>query len=310
LLSKKAYDQEIRCHHFPLLMFMFVFCIVTIGCASFQHSSYRTVLDSTTRDGSTEDRLDSYGPLKVVAAPTTASPILKVSFSKQLTQNIKYETKTHQEEVLKKEPTRFETNYKTLGYVAGLTAIGVIGTDNQTGRTIGLSVGGVIFAYFLFMSPQPPEETRYNKIAGSDGSYVTYREEKATVPAVGETLVMNQLVSSKTDSNGLATFAVENPKGFDSGVVIRHSQSNGRYVIRRIPRERTITKDWLETARKLELGIEAAHAIQTGVEAALEVFDPEVFIIATAAGVVLHILVEKLGTHTERYYEWVVIGTQ
>ena len=299
--------------HSVALIFIFISCILVslFGCASFHYLGSRTMPDETTKVGSVGSKVGGYGPLKINVTPTVDSPILKVYFPKQMIQKIRYETKTHQEEVFRRQPTRFKGKFLIMAGIAGATAFWTLelGLDNQSGPAGILALGGLAEVFYIFSTPRPPEEIKYVQIPGSNNVEITYKEETETITAAGETLVMDNRVSAKTDGNGVATFSVRNLVDFDKGIIISHPSSKAKYLISRIPKERTIQRDWVEAARRLELVVGAGEVIKIGVETVIKAIKPVVLITETIAGVVIHLLVEKFGTYTEQFYEWVVIST-
>jgi len=290
------------------LCFISIVCIFTslFGCASFKHSSYRIVSDGTTRVGLIDSKVISYGPPKIITAPTEESPTLKLFFPKQVINKYKYETKTHQEEILVKQKSKIEANLPILGGLFGATALWAAFLEEPK----ILSLGGLAAIFLLLKEPKPSAEIKYLRLPESNAVDYTYKSETESIAATDEILIIDRKVRVKTDKNGIVSFRVNNLSDFDIGVVLSHSSSNSKYLIRRIPRVLTIERDWVEAARKLELGVEAAEALNAAVKLAIGTINPEVVITKIVAGVVIHIVVEKLGTYKEHFFEWVVISTQ
>lgn len=276
--------------------------VLLAGCAHFQLAGYRPVADEAPRRiAVVAESLVSYGPLEVKSLPSTASPVLRVSLAKTIAQTVRYEARSHQEAVYTRQRSNIEANKLVLGVLLGFP---LLYAPKQVPLFLGLD------ALYVLVLPPPPPDSQAKPVPGSDGVLVSYQREALRIPAAGESLVTEAGRMFLTDGNGIASLHV-NPSWYDLGFRIRHAGARDSYLLRRIQRTRATTADWVETARQLHLGVEAGMAIRdlitlaaSGPESAPAVLT---VVIDAGLGLVIHYAIERLGTQTESYYDWVVI---
>ena len=95
------------------------------ACAQFQPQGYRTVKGSPERVGPPVDRVLGYGRLEVKRFPSESSPILHVYLEKKIARTTQYNRDTYQEEVYKKQVSRFEAFFNEYGVPYFYTNLGL-----------------------------------------------------------------------------------------------------------------------------------------------------------------------------------------
>lgn len=277
------------------------------GCAQFRFQGYRTVKRSPERVGPSVDRLLGYGRLEVKKPyPSESSPILHVYLEKKIARTMRYNRNTYQEEVYKKQVSRFEAFYKKYWVWYFCTQLALFIAEGER----ALPIAAVIALTVPIVEDKPKPEFQYHRVQGSGDVETYYREYERDVPAIGEPLVIDELTTVHTDTNGCARISFS-PSRFDTGIKINHAASGGLYLVRRVQRERTVEARWVKTVEMLGLVGGTANTIIKIVKKARAGLGPQAYIITLVVDVagtkIFSYAVRKLGTITEQYYDWVII---
>ena len=275
------------------------------GCAQFQFQGYRTVKGSPERVGPTVDRLLGYGLLDVQRFPSESSPILHVYLEKKIARTMQYNRDTYQEEVHKKQASRFEAFYKKYWVWYFFTQLALFIAEGER----ALPISAVIALAVPIVEDKPKPEFQYHRVQGSDDAETYYREYERGVPAVGEPLVIDELNTVYTDTNGCARISFS-PSRFDTGIKINHAASEGLYLVRRDQRERTKKASWVKTVEMLGLVGGKVKTIIDIVKNARAGLGWQAYLITlvvdVAGTIIFNYAVRKLGTIKEMYYDWVI----
>lgn len=281
------------------------------GCAQFRFQGYRTVKGSPEQVGPPVDRVIGYGVLEVKEYPSESSPILHVYLEKKIVQTIRYNKDTYQEEVYKKQVSSLEAFYKKHWVWCFCVHLALFIGEPKWERS--LPTAAVIALSGSVVEGKPKPEFQYQRVQGSDGVETYFREYERDVPAVGEPLVIDELTTVYTDTNGCARISFP-PSRFDTGIKINHAASGGLYLVRGVQRERTVEASWVKTVKMLGLVGGTAKTIIKIVKNARAGFGPAAYIITLAVDVagtiIFNYAVRKLGTITEQYYDWVIIKVE
>jgi len=278
------------------------------GCAHFKFQGYRTVKGSPEEVGPPVDRVIGYGVLELKKPyPSESSPILQVYLEKKIVQKIRYDRDTYQEEVYKKQLSSLEAFYKK--YWVWCFFVNLALFIGEPKWEVALPTAAVIALSGSVVEGKPKPEFQYKRVQGSDGVETHFREYERDVPAVGEPLVIDELTTVHTDTNGCARISFPRSR-FDTGIKINHAASGGLYIVRRVQRERIVEASWVKTVKMLGLvGGKAATIIQI-VKHARAGLGPAAYIITivvdVAGDIIFPYAVRKLGTITEQYYDWVI----
>lgn len=286
----------------PLLLLLIV---LLAGCAQFQFYDYRTVKSPSQRIGVVADKLIGYNRLEVINFPNESSPVLHVYLAKMISRTVKYETDSHREEVYIKQVSNLESFLDEYGgYWVGFHGFMFI-------------LAGELWLPFAAVStwigttmvdPQP--EFEYHLVPRSEETEVSYRESMLSVPAQGESLLIDESRTIQTNNNGHATIRVD-PSQFDTGITIRHIATDNTYLVRRIQKERTIEADWVKTVKLLNLAIGSAATIAGLVNAAITGAGPHIMVLTIVVDIatrfVINFAIKKLGTTTEQYNDWIIV---
>jgi len=279
--------------------------VLLAQCAQFQFYDYRTVKSSSQRIGVVADRLIGYNRLEVISFPNESSPVLHVYLTKMISRTVKYKTDSHREEIYKKQVSNLEAFLDEYGgfwvgfhgfmfILAGKLWLPYAAVTTWIGTTM--------------VDPQP--EFEYHLVPRSEETEVSYRENMLSIPAQGESLLIDESRTIQTNNNGHATIRVD-PSQFDTGITIRHVATDNTYLVRREKKERTIRADWVKTVKLLNLAIGWAQTLAKLVNTAIAGAGSHVMVLTIvvhiASGLVINFAIEKLGTTTEQYYKWIVI---
>ncbi len=219
------------------------------GCAQFQFQGYRTVKGKPEQVDPPVDRVIGYGLLEVKDYPSESSPILHVYLEKKIVQKMRYNRDTYQDEVYKKQVSRFEAFFKKYWVAYCCTHLGlsfIVGKEWLLIAAMQALIGPTIVV------DKPKPEFQYHRVQGSDDVETYFREYERGVPAVGEPLVIDEITTVDTDMNGCARISFS-PSRFDTGIKINHAASGGLYLVRRVQRERTVEAPWVKTVEMLGL---------------------------------------------------------
>jgi len=216
-----------------------------------------------------------------------------------------YNRDTHQEEVYKKQVSRFEAFYKKNGVLYFSTFLGLYFLWGEQ----WLPFAAVLTLTSPMAEGKPKPEFQYHRVQGSDDVETYYREYERDVPAVGEPLVIDEINTVYTDTNGRARISFS-PSRFDTGIKINHAASGGLYLVRREQRERTTEASWVKTVEMLGLVAGKANTIASIVRIARAGLGPQAYLITlfvdVAGSIIFKYAVRKLGTIKEKYYDWVI----
>lgn len=275
------------------------------GCAQFQFQGYRTVKGSPEQVDPPVDRVIGYGLLEVKRYPSESSPILHVYLEKKIIQTMKYNRDIYQQEVYKKQVSRFEASLNKYGvpfFCTNLTLFILLGKPYLPFAAMNTYIVATI-------EDKPKPEFQYHRVQGSDDVETYYREYERGVPAVGEPLVIDELNTVYTDTNGCARISFS-PSRFDTGIKINHAASGGLYLVRRVQRERTVEARWVKTVEMLGLVGGKVNTIIDIVKNARAGLGPQAYLITlfvdVAGSIIFKYAVRKLGTIKEKYYDWVI----
>jgi|GEM_PF-2730221 len=276
-------------------------CLLTVGCATSGYTGYRTIERPPQRVGPVSESFIEYSSLTGEHFPTEGAPFLKVILKKRLEAQVRYEARTYQERIYKKQRSKIEANLLPLSCVAGMSLF-----FGEPYSDYALPAAGIAF----LLVPPPDPKYSYTYVHGSEDVIVTYRDEVITVPAPEEVLIAKGTDTVTTNQNGAARFHVI-PSQCDSGVVVAHPESGTSYLVKRVLKERKITKDWVETAQLLNNLVGSAVTIAKLTNMASAGAGTEVMVLTVIVdaitGVVIDFVIEKLGTSTEQYYAWLII---
>lgn len=275
------------------------------GCAQFQFQGYRTVKGSPEQVDPPVDRAIGYGVLEVKEFPSESSLILHVYLEKKIVQTMRYNRDTHQEEVYKKQVSRYEAFYKKYWVWYFCTHLVLFIKEGER----ALPIAAVTALTFPIIEDKPKPEFQYHRVKGSGDVETYYREYERDVPAIGEPLVIDELTTVHTDTNGCARISFS-PSRFDTGIKINHAASGGLYLVRRVQKERTVEAPWVKTVEMLGLVGGKVNTIIDIVKNARAGLGPQAYLITlvvdVAGSIIFKYAVRKLGTIKEKYYDWVI----
>ena len=279
--------------------------VLLAQCAQFQFYDYRTVKSPSQRIGVIADRLIGYNRLEVISFPNETSPVLHVYLTKMISRTVKYKTDSHREEIYKKQVSNLEAFLDEYG---GFW-VGFHGFMFILGGKLWLPFAAVTtWICSTMVDPQP--EFEYHLVPRSEETEVSYRENTLSIPAQGESLLIDESRTIQTNNNGHATIRVD-PSQFDTGITIRHVATDNTYLVRREKKERTIRADWVKTVKLLNLAIGWTRTLAKLVNTAIAGAGSHVMVLTIvvhiASGLVIDFAIEKLGTTTEQYYKWIVV---
>lgn len=279
--------------------------VLLARCAQFQFYDYKTVKSPSQRIEVVADRLIGYNRLEVISYPNESSPVLHVYLTKMISRTVKYKTDSHREEIYKKQVSNLEA-FLDEGWEFW---VGFHGFMFILGGKLWLPFAAVsTWIGTTMVDPQP--EFEYHLVPRSEKTEVSYRESMLSVPAQGESLLIDESRTIQTNNNGHATIRVD-PSQFDTGITIRHVATDNTYLVRREKKERTIRADWVKTVKLLNLAIGWTRTLAKLVNAAIAGAGSHVMaltiVVHIASGLVINFAIDKLGTTTEQYYKWIVV---
>lgn len=214
--------------NYCLIIFILMY---STGCATFNAVGTRTVKHSVIRDGPISQDLNHYNAPEAVRFPSENDQTIILKFTKVVDKKIKYRTPTHEEKILKREVTEFQSY---LEMVFSSLNDDYIPMALYTAAVLPICI--VISPLFLFMGSH--EETQYELIPGLESEVIHYHNETDTYPASDIKIELHGIEPKITDTNGLVSFSVS-PAFFDRGVSIFHGGSSQTYIIKRSKHYRT-----------------------------------------------------------------------
>jgi hypothetical protein len=280
-----------------------VLCLAT-SCATSGFTGYRTVEKPPRRVGSVSDSLIGYSPVEAKHFPSQASPYLEIGLKKRLTAKVRYDSRTHQEKIFKKQRSKIEANMLPIAGIVGMSLF-----FGEPYSAYALPAAGLL----LLLIPPPPAEYSYTYVPGSDDVLVSYRDEVVSVPARGESLIAVGMDTVQTDENGVARFHVK-PSQCDTGITIVHVTTGDSYLVRRVQKDSTVTADWVKTARILSQVVGSALTVRDLVSMVTAGAGTAAILLTVVVdaitGMIIDFVIEKLGTSTRQYYDWLIIVRQ
>lgn len=202
------------------------------GCATFREVDTRTFKHEEVREHPVLQKLKRYHAPMAVKLPSDGDPVLVLKCEKEVDIKVKYRTPTHEDRVLERHVTGFQSTLEDLFSYLGdddpsLVFWGAVGIPVW----IGLSPVSLL-------TDGTHKETRYDPIAGSESSFVHYKNETKTVAAPDRQLELVGIGTGVTDSKGLVKFSAP-PSAFDQGVRMVVDGASQAYVVRRTKHFRT-----------------------------------------------------------------------
>lgn len=290
--------------------FLVICLIIMLGssCASFSQVGTRTVEHRTRRVGPVSEGLIRYHAPRGISFPTEESPKLVLKCEKEVDLKIEYKIPTHEEKILKRRVTKFQDDLEEM--FEGL------GDDDPLivfGSVILIPVWICLSPLILFFGGSY-EQTRHEKIPGSDRTKIHYKQETQTISASGIMVEVEGIGSSTTDGEGVVVFNAT-PSIFDRGVQISHGGSGQRYTIRRTEHIRThqYKPPWRDEVKVMYtlagawLTIKRIKNIIALGGGPLSIAGAVIFDLATGLAVGYIIDIATTETETKRYYRWSII---
>lgn len=280
----------------------FAQCLVLAGCAKFHLTEIRTVSGTPIRIGPVADSFVAFNRIEPVRVPDDASSVLQIRLTKRIASTVRYETRTHQEAVYRRQRSKLEHNAVLLVAPVALSLVG----DSAKYLPYGIALGALLVA----SAAVPPPEFRYMPIDNSGRESVSYLKEERSLPAAGEVLVFSGAGAVTTDEHGLAAVAVPRTR-YDAGLTIFHDAAKAAFLIRRVRRTRTVNAEWVEPLKAFGLAGEVVESV-VGVLRKVSAgagMGPILLVLVVDAvrGVLFHYLIHLAGRSTQTYADWVII---
>jgi len=280
----------------PLFLCL-IAAILFCSCTQFSQVGTRWVRHQPIREGPVSTEFDSYGLVRVLSFPTKDSPQLRLYQEKIFKVKIQYAITSHEENVLKRKPTRLEKSLENTGKtfennpVLGVFSLAFLPLDILVGST-------------------PSEETKYERLPEPERSEWNYKYETKVVPAASEIFKAVGMGNAVTDINGIAEFQTS-PERFDKGQYIYHEGSGLRYLVQREKLTREVKAPWYPEANIAALLVSTALTVR-GLENIIAIGGGPY---AIAAVIIKHVvidvavgyIIDVAATKTEEYYQWIVI---
>ena len=153
-------------------------------------------------------------------------------------------------------------------------------------------------------------ERKYVPIIESKRTDPFFTYEYNQLPAIGETFTAEGLGSATTDYNGMLVFH-SRPEKFNNGLRLYHESSGTTYIIRREKHTRSYKASWHPAAKIANDVISASGTIIKVYRMSSIVAGPAAISGAIVTdlirGVILGVIIDKVATKTEEYYQWSII---
>lgn len=272
-----------------ILILTFFFMLV--GCATFRYVGTKNVEDSRKRVDSKPLSLVRYHPFKIKKIPTAEDPHIVLLLIKDIRVMAEYQVETHLERKFSRRVTDVQRDWEH-----------EVERDNIFGQFVILAT----FPLRLLASTIR-WETKYEIIKDSNTLEPYYEEEIETVSAEAETIIWRGRNVNETNSEGEVRFSYS-LEDFDKSICFLHEETSRMFLVERIQHHRKYKESWYETAKNIKNLFSISSVIITVVKiASSSVVQPGVivaFLVEQATGVVVGMVIDKVGIKTAVYYTW------